>query len=115
MKKTILLITPENREINKFRKKQVNNFIQITMPYLAGYIDESKYNIILIDEYNQKIPFEDKFDLIAITVNTPNASHCYNMATKFRSKGCKVVFGGPHATLEPDEAVNYCDYIIGNC
>ncbi|WP_406243902.1 B12-binding domain-containing radical SAM protein [Tissierella carlieri] len=112
MKKTILLITPENREINKFRKKQVNNFIQITMPYLAGFIDESKYDIILIDEYNQKIPLEDRFDLIAITVNTSNASHCYEVATKFRNKGCKVVFGGPHSTLMPDEAINYCDYII---
>jgi len=112
MKKSILLITPENKEINKFRKKQVNNFIQITMPYLAGFIDESKYNIFLIDEYNQSIPFKDKFHLIAITVNTSNASHCYEIATKFRNKGAKVVLGGPHATLLPDEAINYCDYII---
>lgn len=112
MKKTILLITPENKEINKFRKKQVNNFIQITMPYLAGFIDESKYNIVLIDEYNQKIPFEDDFDLIAITVNTSNALHCYKIADKFKNKGCKVVFGGPHATLMTEEAMAYCDYII---
>ena len=112
MKKTILLITPENKEINKFRKKQVNNFIQITMPYLAGFIDETRYNMHLIDEYNQKIPFEDAFDLIAITVNTSNASHCYDISAKFRSKGCKVIFGGPHVTLMPDEAMNYCDYII---
>lgn len=35
MKKKILLITPENEEINRFRKNQFNNFIQITMPYLA--------------------------------------------------------------------------------
>jgi radical SAM superfamily enzyme YgiQ (UPF0313 family) len=112
MKKTILLITPENKEINKFRKKQVNNFIQITMPYLAGFIDETKYNMLLIDEYNQKIPFEDEFDLIAITVNTSNASHCYKIASEFRSKGGKVIFGGPHATLMPDEAIEYCDYMI---
>jgi radical SAM superfamily enzyme YgiQ (UPF0313 family) len=112
MKKRILLITPENMEINRFRKKQVNNFIQITMPYLAGFIDRSKYDIVLIDEYNQKIPFEDDFDLIAITVNTANASHCYNIADKFRNKGCKVVFGGPHATLIPEEARDYCDYMI---
>jgi radical SAM superfamily enzyme YgiQ (UPF0313 family) len=67
---------------------------------------------MLVDEYNQKIPFSYKFDLVAITVNTPNASHCYNIATKFRNKGCKVVLGGPHPTLMPDEALDYCDYII---
>lgn len=112
MKKTILLITPENKEINKFRKKQVNNFIQITMPYLAGFIDESKYEIQLIDEYNQDIPVNDYFDLIAITLNTSNAIHCYSIAAKFRNSGSKVVFGGPHATLLPEEAAKHCDYMI---
>lgn len=112
VKKSILMITPENEEINKFRKKQINNFIQITMPYLAGFIDESKYRICLVDEYNQKIPLEKNFDLVVITVNTSNATHCYEFATKFRDKGSKVVFGGPHATLLPYEAINYCDYII---
>lgn len=112
MRKRILLITPENEEIRRFRKRQVNNFIQITMPYLAGFIDEAKYEILLIDEYNQKIPYNDKFDLVAITVNTPNASHCYEISTKFRKIGCKVVLGGPHVTLMPDEAKRYCDYII---
>lgn len=112
MKKNILLITPENIEIKKFRKMQVNNFIQITMPYLASYIDESKYNICLIDEYNQKIPFDLNFDLVAITVNTANAFHCYDIANIFRKKGSKIAFGGPHATLLPEEAKKYCDYII---
>lgn len=112
MKTNILMITPENKEINRFRKKQVNNFIQITMPYLAAFIDESQYNISLIDEYNQKIPFEDYYDLVAITVNTSNASHCYEIAAKFKKKGARVVFGGPHATLLPHEAADNCDYII---
>jgi radical SAM superfamily enzyme YgiQ (UPF0313 family) len=112
MKKSILMITPENREINEFRKKQFNNFIQITMPYLAGFIDESKYEITLIDEYNQIIPYEDHFDLVAITVNTPNAAHCYQIAHRFREKGIEIVMGGPHVTLLPEEVIKYCDYII---
>ncbi|WP_315118462.1 B12-binding domain-containing radical SAM protein [uncultured Clostridium sp.] len=112
MKKSILMITPENKEINRFRKRQINNFIQITMPYLAAFIDENKYKITLIDEYNQKIPFENQYDLVVITVNTANAPHCYNISKIFRSKGSKVVFGGPHATLLPEEVKNYCDVVI---
>ncbi|WP_368076418.1 cobalamin-dependent protein [Clostridium tyrobutyricum] len=112
MKKNILLITPENKEINKFRKKQVNNFIQITMPYLAAFIDESKYNIFLIDEYNEKILFKNTYDVVAITVNTCNANHCYEISSKFRKLGVKIVFGGPHATLLPEEVSKYCDYVI---
>ena len=47
--KAILLVTPENQEINRFRRRQFNNFTQITMPYLAGFIDESEYRITLLD------------------------------------------------------------------
>lgn len=112
IKKSILLITPENKDINKFRKRQFNNFIQITMPYLAGFIDEEKFDITLIDEYNQEIPYTSKFDLVAITVNTPNATHCYEISGRFREKGSKVVMGGPHVSLLPDEARNFCDYMI---
>jgi radical SAM superfamily enzyme YgiQ (UPF0313 family) len=112
MRKSILLITPENREIHDFRKKQFNNFVQITMPYLSGFIDERKYDVTLIDEYNQAIPYGRKFDLVAITVNTPNASHCYRISLRFRQNGAKVVMGGPHVTLLPDEAGQHCDHII---
>lgn len=108
----ILLITPENAEINRVRKRQFNNFTQITMPYLAGFIDEARYQITLVDEYNQRIPYEQAFDLVAVTVNTPNATHCYRMAARFRANDAKVVMGGPHATLRPDEAAQYCDYLV---
>ncbi|MNH99315.1 hypothetical protein D3C73_520800 [compost metagenome] len=67
MKKSILLIQPENQKMNRFRRKQFNNFVQITMPFLACFIDEAKYKITLVDEYKQQIPYTQKFDLVAIT------------------------------------------------
>lgn len=112
MKKSILLIQPENKEINKFRRKQFNNFSQITIPYLAAFINENQYVITIVDEYNQKIPYDTAFDLVAITVNTPNAYHCYEISEIFRGEGARVVFGGPHATLLPDEASQHCDYLL---
>lgn len=111
-RKRILLITPENPEIHRVRRRQLNNFIQITMPYLAGFIDEARYQIELVDEYNQRIPYERPVDLVAITVNTPNAPHCYRMAARFRAGGARVVMGGPHATLRPDEAARHCDHLV---
>jgi len=112
MKKSILLIQPENKEINNFRRKQFNNFVQITMLYLAGFIDESLFEITIVDEYNQKIPFQKTFDLVAITVNTPNSLHCYKISKVYQDKGAKVVLGGPHVTLLPDEAESHCDYLM---
>ncbi|WP_438431377.1 B12-binding domain-containing radical SAM protein [Gorillibacterium sp. sgz500922] len=112
MKLRILLIQPENRTLHRFRRKQLNNFSQITMPYLAAFVDEGQYDLTLVDEYSQRIPYGRTFDLVAITVNTPNAYHCYEIADAFRAKGAKVVFGGPHATLLPDEAGRRSDHVI---
>jgi len=111
-KKRALLITPESPEIHAYRKRQFNNFVQITMPYLAGFVDEAKYDLTLVDEYNQRIPYEKRFDLVALTVNTPNAGHCYGTSRRFRQRGAKVVMGGPHVTLLPDEAKHHCDHLV---
>lgn len=112
MRKTLLMITPENREIHNFRKRQFNNFIQLTMPYLAGFVDEKRYNLTLIDEYNQDIPWGKTFDLVAITVNTTNAMHRYAMADRFIRLGSKVALGGPHAALLPYEAKEHANYVF---
>ena len=108
----LLMIQPENREINRFRWLQFNNFSQLTIPYLAAFVDEKLFTVTLIDEYCNKIPFHKHFDLVAITVNTPNAPHCYEISKFFRSRGSNVVMGGPHVTLLPDEAAIHCDYIL---
>ncbi|MEK7699909.1 MAG: cobalamin-dependent protein, partial [Planctomycetota bacterium] len=44
-------------------------------------------------------------DLVGITVMTPKAASAFTIASlvKKRLKGCRVVFGGPHATLMPEE------------
>lgn len=107
---TLLLITPENAEINKFRAKQFNNFSQLTMPYLAGFVPE-EFQIKIVDEFNESIPYE-RFDLVAVTVNTPNAPHVYQVAEKFKKLGSWVVLGGPHVTLLPEEALLHADTIF---
>lgn len=107
---TLLMITPENQEIKRFRAKQTNNFSQLTMPYLAGFVP-SQFEITLVDEYNQAVP-DRHFDLVAITVNTPNAPHIYAMAKKFRARGAWVVLGGPHVTLLSEEAGLHADTIF---
>jgi len=106
------MIQPENREINRFRRLQFNNFSQITIPYLAAFVDGDHYEITIVDEYRQRIPYNKPFDLAAITVNTPNAPHCYEISRKLQKAGVKVAMGGPHATLLPNEVKEHCDYLL---
>ncbi|MGA2255179.1 MAG: cobalamin-dependent protein, partial [Thermoguttaceae bacterium] len=107
----ILLITPENRFIRAFRQGQFNNFVQLTMPYLAGFV-QPPHQVAIIDEYNQAICFDTPADLVGITCNTPNAGHVYGLADSFRRQGRMVVLGGPHATLLPEEAKVHADAVV---
>ena len=107
----ILLITPENRFVRAFRRRQCNNFAQLTMPYLAGFV-RPPHRVAIVDEYNQPIRFDTPADLVGITCNTPNASHVYRLADSFRRRGKMVVLGGPHATLLPEEAREHADAIV---
>lgn len=107
----VLLITPENPHLRAFRRGQTNNFVQLTMPYLAAYVHPPD-QVSLVDEYNQQVCFDTPADLIGITCNTPNANHVYRMAAEFRRRGRMVVLGGPHPTLLPEEAAAHADAVV---
>lgn len=107
----VLLITPENRFIKAFRRGQLNNFAQLSMPYLAAYV-RPPHQVFHIDEYNQTVEFDLPVDLVGITCNTPNSTHVYRIANEFRRRGRAVVLGGPHVTLLPEEAKEYADSIV---
>jgi radical SAM superfamily enzyme YgiQ (UPF0313 family) len=107
----VMLITPENRFIKAFRRGQFNNFAQLTMPYLAGFVGWP-HQVALVDEYNQTVDLDAPADLVGITCNTPNAGHVYDLADAFRRRGRLVVLGGPHATLLPDEAREHADAVV---
>ncbi|MDF1564645.1 MAG: radical SAM protein [Deltaproteobacteria bacterium] len=94
-----------------FRRGQLNNFAQLTMPYLAGFVGPG-HQVTLVDEYNDTVDLEGRWDLVAITCNTPNARHVYQLSAELRSRGSTVVLGGPHVSLLPDEAAEHADAIV---
>lgn len=65
----------------------------------------------LIDEGIADVPMELRTDLIGMTVITGSSTRAYELAAHFRSRGTKVVLGGPHVTLMPEEAMQHADAI----
>lgn len=67
------------------------------------------------DDRIELIDYDTKTDLVCITVETYTAKRSYAIAQKFRERGIKVLMGGYHVTLCPDETEAYSDsIIIGN-
>lgn len=71
-----------------------------------------EFEIELIDENSNSIPWENHYDLIGITANTSQATRAYEIADRFRGKGTTVVMGGIHATVFPNEAKEHADSVV---
>lgn len=78
--------------------------------YVLAAATPSKYgDPVIIDEcLEQSDP--DEFqpgDVVGIGIHTANALRGYEVGRKAREKGAYVVFGGIHAGLYPEEAIEY--------
>jgi radical SAM superfamily enzyme YgiQ (UPF0313 family) len=64
----------------------------------------------LIDEQADRVRFEG--DAFAFSVSTQNAGAVYEYADALRETGKRVVLGGIHVTVCPDEAIGHADAIV---
>ena len=53
-----------------------------------------------------------KRTLVGITAFTSNINRAYEIAQMYREKKIKVIFGGIHASMLPDEALQYGDAVV---
>lgn len=78
---------------------------------LAG-LTPPDVEVVLHDDRMEPIPYADRVDLVALTVETFTAKRAYEIAEEYRRRGVPVVMGGMHPTLAPDEVAGYCDAIV---
>lgn len=79
--------------------------------YLAVYTPPG-VEVRLIDENVERIDFTDVPDLVGITTMTATAPRCYDIADRYRALGAKVVMGGVHASMLPEEALEHADSVV---
>lgn len=66
----------------------------------------------LMDDRVELIDYDTDTDLVAIPVETYTAARSYAIADAFRARGVRVVLGGYHVTLLPDEAAAHADALV---
>ncbi len=106
----LLLIFPMGKA-NVIGKHSRFHLAPLTLSYLAALAPKDA-DITIIDELVDRIDFNVSVDLVGITVLTPLAPRAYEIADRFRARGVKVVLGGVHATMCPDEAALHADAIV---
>ena len=69
---------------------------------------------VYIDESHESIPFDENFDIVAITATTQQAMRAYAIADRFKNgnESPYIVIGGSHASFLPEEAAKHVDTVF---
>ncbi len=117
-KKTIWLINPLKAYRFNWDLKEVADMMgkktaghPLALPLLAALTPES-YIVRIIDEELEKIPFDQRPDLVGITSLISNIKRGYELADRFRLMGIPVVMGGPQVTFNIEEALTHADCVV---
>jgi radical SAM superfamily enzyme YgiQ (UPF0313 family) len=116
----LLLINPSSGENNRtFSDLKVGSQIigkkhfalPLALPTLAS-LTPANVDVSIVDEEVEPIDFGTSADLRAITALTGKANRAYQIAAEFRKRGKKVIMGGIHASMLPDEALQHVDCVV---
>ncbi len=83
----------------------------LTFAVLAGLLP-SDVECRLYDDRFERIPYQEPTDLVCINVEIYTARRSYEIADRFRARGVKVILGGYHVTMIPEEAAAHADAIM---
>lgn len=79
---------------------------------ILGALIPDDIETVIYDDRMEKIPYDEHYDMVMITVETFTAKRAYEISAEFQKRGITVIMGGMHAKLLPEEVENYCDSVI---
>ncbi|SHK00143.1 Radical SAM superfamily enzyme YgiQ, UPF0313 family [Geosporobacter subterraneus DSM 17957] len=111
MKKLLLIqSTPYDRERQPIKKKKLY-FVGLGLPLLAALTPED-WQVEIILETIEEIPFDTDADLIAIGSMGHAVIRSIDIAAEFKKRGKTVILGGYMVSLMAEEAKKYCDSVV---
>ena len=79
---------------------------------LLDRLTPSHHNVQIINDIVEEIDFSVPYDLVAITSMTLQVERAYQIADAFRERGVKVIMGGMHPTVMPEEAKQHANSVV---
>lgn len=110
MIKRITMIEPKNDHLHIYSQYELPRLGGVL---LATVMKEHGYQAEALFMGSQELHArQTRTDLVGISTITPTARNAYELGDMFRAQGTPVVFGGPHASFLPEEALEHGDYVI---
>ena len=95
------------------RSKTIASLPSLGLLTLAGMTPApNEVAYIEVADIHELDTLPENFDLVAISSYSAQIDEAYQLAECYREFGIPVVMGGPHVTVLPDEALQYCDSVV---
>ncbi len=105
----IVFITPQGRKEEDSHHRPIFSMSIGTLVTITP----KHHHIELVDEiWGDLIDYGGDYDLVGITVRSLNAHRSYDIADEFMRRGTTVILGGPHPSLNYDEAIEHCSSVV---
>jgi len=85
-------------------------FPPLALPLLAS-LAPPDVQVSLCDEVTQPIDWGEEVDLVGLSVMTATAPRAYQIAQTYRARGARVIMGGIHPSVMPEEALLHADSV----
>ena len=85
--------------------------VPLALPTIAA-LTPDHYDIRIYDEEIEEIPRNIRPDIVGITTLAATAKRAFALGDRYRAMGVKVVFGGPYATFQQEEALKHGDSVV---
>lgn len=110
MTKRLLLINPVNPKRVGLTVNRSSRFQPLGLGIVAA-LTPSDWRVEIIDE--NFAPFEYKeADLVGITAFTASITRAYEISSLYRKRDIPTVLGGIHASMLPEEAMQFVDTVV---
>ena len=85
-------------------------FMPLSLPILAGTAPEHDYTLIDL-LWDDDVNFNEPVDLVGVSARYSAENRAYQIASEFRSRGVRVVLGGPQISSVPFRAKEFADAV----
>ncbi|KYK36217.1 MAG: radical SAM protein [Theionarchaea archaeon DG-70] len=110
MKKKLVLVNPVNPHKVGLTVNVSSRFPPLGLGIVAA-LTPSDWNVEIIDENFEPFTYRNA-DLVGFTAFTASVNRAYKIASLYRKKGVPTVLGGIHASMQPEEALEYVDTVV---
>jgi radical SAM superfamily enzyme YgiQ (UPF0313 family) len=107
----IKLIAPHDFEGSSISSAEAFNIQRVSLPLLAA-LTPTDHTVTIVEEVIAPDDVDEDVDLVGITVMTDLAPRAYKLADRYRQRGVKVVMGGIHPSVLPDETLKHADSLV---